>query len=124
MFLKESDVVAQCVLKAREDVDAFEGKSDARVGVRRQHAHGYEHFGAIGNYRSSALVILSELSFPLLNVGKDISKPSGSLWRHDGFVGSMQLRFTPGANGHYNAAPGIESITRFDVVERYLFFAV
>ena len=36
----------------------------------------------------------------------------------------MQLCLTPGANGHNNAAPSVESIARLDIVEHYLFFAM
>ena len=36
----------------------------------------------------------------------------------------MQLRFAPRANGHNNATPCFKTVTKFDVVERYLFLTV
>ena len=71
-----------------------------------------------------ALVVLSKLSLPFLNIIENVSESSRSGWCRDGLVRPVQLCLTPRPNREYNLAPCVESIAWLDIVEGHVLLPV
>ena len=124
MFLEEPQVVTDGVLEPREVVDTLERQSDAGDRAGQKHSHGYENFGDVGYRRTTALAVLSQLTFPFLDVDEDLSDSPRGRWVHDRIVSSVPSGLTPRSDQNYDSRPCVKSVARLDVVEGDLLLAM